>query len=180
MSSANLPPAPSTTPQAHSLLQVILADLHNPNDVRALLALLNEYAQTPAGGEHPLPAAVQQRIVPGLLQLPGSFVLLARDGEEPVGVAVCLPGFSTFAGQPLVNVHDLAVTARARGQGVGSLLLNAVCEEARRRGCCKVTLEVREFNDRAEALYRRLGFIDPSGAPTRFLERPLPVDAPAK
>jgi ribosomal protein S18 acetylase RimI-like enzyme len=180
MAAADLPPADAAASELLPTVQVSLANLHHAEDVRDLLSLLNEYAQTPAGGEHPLPAAVQQRIVPGLLQLPGSFVLLARDGVEPVGVAVCLPGFSTFAGQPLVNVHDLAVTARARGRGIGSLLLNAVCEEAHRRGCCKVTLEVREFNDRAEALYRRLGFIDPSGAPTRFLERPLPVDAPAK
>ena len=40
------------------------------------------------------------------------------DGE-PAGVAIYLEGFSTFACRPLLNLHDLGVSPRFQGQGVG-------------------------------------------------------------
>ncbi len=45
-----------------------------------------------------------------------------------------------------------------RGQGIGRRLLRAVEAEARARGYCKITLEVRADNGAAMALYRRLGY----------------------
>jgi ribosomal protein S18 acetylase RimI-like enzyme len=90
-----------------------------------------------------------------------------------VGVAVCIGGFSTFAGRPLINVHDLAVMPTHRGRGIGRRLLEAVAERARQTGCCKVTLEVRTSNADARRLYERLGFSDAGGQPTQFLERRL-------
>jgi ribosomal protein S18 acetylase RimI-like enzyme len=79
-------------------------------------------------------------------------------GPEPVGVAVCITGFSTFRARALTNVHDLAVVPGWRGRGIGRRLLAAVEDLARERGHCKITLEVREDNPAAMALYRRLGF----------------------
>jgi ribosomal protein S18 acetylase RimI-like enzyme len=85
-------------------------------------------------------------------------VFLALDGERPVGLALCLLGFSSFRARPLLNIHDIAVVPQARGTGVGRELLAAVEEHARSCGCCKVTLEVRSDNARAMAAYRRAGF----------------------
>jgi ribosomal protein S18 acetylase RimI-like enzyme len=90
--------------------------------------------------------------------VPHHLVLLAFVDEGPVGLAICFQGFSTFLAQPLLNVHDLAVLPEARGRGVGDALLAAIEAEARRRGCCKVTLEVREDNPVARRLYVRNGF----------------------
>ncbi len=61
---------------------------------------------------------------------------------------------------PLLNVHDLAVVPAFRGQGVGRALLDAAERRARTRGCAKLTLEVREDNARARALYHAQGFRD--------------------
>lgn len=156
-----------------SSLELRLADLNNPVDAQAIVSIVNAYAMEPQGGGKSLPDDVLQRMVPGMKEIPGSFVMLAVVEGEPVGAGVCFRGFSTFAGRSLVNVHDLSVLKEFRGKGIGSRLLAAIEDYAQSQGCGKVTLEVREANPLAEKLYRRLGYSDPSGFPTRFLDKPL-------
>jgi ribosomal protein S18 acetylase RimI-like enzyme len=55
-------------------------------------------------------------------------------------------------------MEGLCVHEDARGQGVGSKLLEAVVEEARHRGSTTVRLDVIDTNPRARALYERLGW----------------------
>ena len=55
-------------------------------------------------------------------------------------------------------MDGLFVAPEARGQGVGTALLNAISEEARRRGFHEVRLDVIDSNTRARALYLREGF----------------------
>lgn len=55
-------------------------------------------------------------------------------------------------------LDGLCVDEPARGQGLGSALLNAICAEARLRGYPAVRLDVIDRNTRAIALYERLGF----------------------
>jgi len=153
-----------------------LADFDDPEDSAAIVDLVNSYAMEPQGGGASLPPEVLARIVPGLKAAPGATVFLARLQDQVVGAAICFPGFSTFAGKPLINVHDLSVVKALRGRGIGTRLLQTVEEFAVRNGCGKVTLEVREANPLAERLYRRLGYGDPSGFATRFLDKPLPPD----
>jgi len=88
---------------------------------------------------------------------------------------------STFAARPLLNLHDLAVLPERRGLGVGRALLEAVEARARDLGCCKLTLEVRQDNARAQALYESFGFghFAPGveAMPTLFLEKRVPSAA---
>jgi ribosomal protein S18 acetylase RimI-like enzyme len=139
-------------------IQIRAADLLQPRDSGALLSLLDHYAADPMGDGRGLSAEARACLVPALRSVPGALVLLAWAGEAPVGVAVCLRGFSTFRARGLLNVHDLAVLPRWRGQGIGRRLLCAVEAAARVLGYCKVTLEVRADNGPAMALYRRLGY----------------------
>jgi ribosomal protein S18 acetylase RimI-like enzyme len=139
---------------------VIEADLNDPRHQTAILQLINAYARDPMGGGRDLPAAVRDRLIPGLRQHPTSLVFLAFDGVTPVGIAVCFLGFSTFAAQPLINIHDLAVMPDYRGRGIGRQLLERVGAKGRDLGCCKLTLEVREDNHRAQRLYQGFGFGD--------------------
>ncbi|RKT47297.1 GNAT family N-acetyltransferase [Thiocapsa rosea] len=134
------------------------ADLDRSDDAHAVVTLLNAYARDAMGAGESLPEDVTQRLVPALRRVQDHLVLLARDGEDAVGLAICFQGFSTFRARPLLNIHDLAVLPSHRGRGIATALLAAIEAEARRRGCCKLTLEVREDNPRAEALYRALGF----------------------
>lgn len=142
-------------------VSIRLADLSDPLDQASTLALIDAYARDPMGGSHPLPVDVRDRLIDGLRNHPTTLVHLAFEGDEPVGVAVCFLGFSTFAAKPLLNIHDLAVLPNYRGRGIGRQLLAAVEDDARARGCCKLTLEVFESNERARRTYAAAGFGDP-------------------
>jgi ribosomal protein S18 acetylase RimI-like enzyme len=153
------------------MIRTRLADYGDPADLDLVIRLLDAYACDPMGGGKPLSDAVKQGLRRDLPQVPGAFAVLAIEGEEAVGAAVCFMGYGTFAAKPLVNVHDLSVLPAHRGKGAGAALLRGVAEEARARGCHKVTLEVRDDNPAAR-LYRREGFTD-GDAPMRFLTRTL-------
>jgi ribosomal protein S18 acetylase RimI-like enzyme len=154
------------------------AELGSDAGAARVVALIDAYARDPMGGGSGLAADVRARLGGDLRERVArgaAVVLLAEQRGEPVGVAICFLGYSTFRARPLLNLHDLAVLPAARGAGVGRALLEAVGAHARALGCCKVTLEVREDNEVARRLYARAGFVDsaPDGARTRtlFLER---------
>lgn len=153
------------------------ADLADPGDAAAVLALLDAYSRDPMGDGKPLDAAVRERLIPGLREHPTTRVWLALLGDEPVGITTAFVGFSTFKAAPLINLHDVAVLPAARGRGVGRALLGAVEEHAREIGCCKLTLEVLQNNTTAKGLYESFGFeqatyADGAGA-ALFYAKPL-------
>lgn len=152
-----------------------LAVYRDAVDAAAVVALLNAYASDSAGGSEPLSAFAQQHLVAELASRPQAYSVLAWDGHTPVGLVNCIEGFSTFKCQTLVNVHDVAVLATHRGQGVGEQMLAVAEAEARRRGACKLTLEVLDGNRPAMRLYERCGFapyqLDPAMGQARFLQK---------
>lgn len=156
---------------------VVEAQLDDPGHQEAILFLLNAYARDPMGLGHDLSSDVRTRLIPGLRQHPTTTVFLAYWEGRPVGVAVCFQGFSTFAARPLLNIHDLAVLPEYRGHGIGRRLLEGIEARGRTLGCCKLTLEVREDNHRAQRLYQQIGFGHSAGtsSPVRhwFFEKRL-------
>lgn len=138
-------------------LQVRQADIDHQPDQRIIVDLLDMYSREPTGQGHALSDHARQQLIAGIRSQDGARIFLAILDQEPVGLAICFRGFSTFRGLPLLNVHDLAVSPRARGQGIGRELLQAVERDARDSGCCRVTLEVRADNP-ARRLYERFGF----------------------
>jgi ribosomal protein S18 acetylase RimI-like enzyme len=56
-------------------------------------------------------------------------------------------------------VFCVAVSEEARGQGIGSHLFARLEEQAIQNGATKISLQVINTNPRAEALYKRLGFV---------------------
>ena len=56
---------------------------------------------------------------------------------------------------------ELFVDARARGQGLGRVLLARIEAEARRGGAAAMHLQVRHRNKPARALYEHVGFLNP-------------------
>jgi ribosomal protein S18 acetylase RimI-like enzyme len=147
-------------------IRIRVADLGRSADADALIRVLDAYARDPMGEGRPLTAETRACLIPALRQVPNALVLLASarhataarsDAAVVVGAAVCFIGFSTFRARGLLNVHDLAVLPQWRGRGVGTRLLRTIETVARRRGYCKVNLEVRTDN-RARQLYERLGY----------------------
>jgi ribosomal protein S18 acetylase RimI-like enzyme len=141
-----------------SQLRIVEADLGLPEHQQAVLEMVDAYARDAFGNGHPLPADVRQSLIPGLREHPTTLILLAYQLEQPIGVAVCFLGFSTFAARPLINIHDLSVLPAYRSQGIGQQLLRAVEQKARELNCCKLTLEVHENNRRAQRIYQQAGF----------------------
>lgn len=85
-----------------------------------------------------------------------AYHLCAWHGDELVGEA----GFRGSAQPRMEHRVELGITvARAWwGRGVGTRLLGALVDEAAARGIRQLELWVRSDNERAIALYRKLGF----------------------
>jgi ribosomal protein S18 acetylase RimI-like enzyme len=144
--------------EEHEEVRIVEADLNHPPHQHAVLELVDAYSRDEMGDGKPLSEEARHGLLPGLRQHPTTLILLACKGEKSVGIAVCFRGFSTFAARPLMNIHDLAVLPGQRGLGIGRRLLEAVERRARELGCCKLTLEVHENNQRARAVYEAAGF----------------------
>ena len=161
----------------HADLTVALADYANERDAADLLTLLDAYARDPMGGGAPLSDQTRERLIAGLIGTAGAFSMIARIGDDAVGLANCFTGYSTFAAAPLINVHDFVVVSGHRGRGIGRALLTAVEAEAGRRGACKITLEVLSGNAPAKALYAACGFgdyqLDPAAGHALFWQMTL-------
>ena len=163
-----------------STLRIFQADYANPVHISALMTLLDGYARDPMGGGEPLSDHARQNLPQALAARPAMFSVLALDeaqGDLPVGLVNCIEGFSTFACQPLVNVHDVVVAATHRGQRVAQQMLVLVEQLALARGACKLTLEVLAGNAPAQKLYRRMGFdnyqLDPAMGNAQFMQKYL-------
>lgn len=156
---------------------IVIADLSLPRHADALVALLDEYAGHEMGGGTPLSAEVRAGLVPALRQRPNAHVVLAFVDDVPAGLAICFEGFSTFACRPLLNIHDIVVSAGQRGHGLSRRLLARVETLAHELGCCKLTLEVLEGNRTAQAAYLAFGFagytLDPAMGQALFWQKPL-------
>jgi ribosomal protein S18 acetylase RimI-like enzyme len=170
-----------------STVRVCRADYANPVHAQALVHLLDAYARDPMGGGEPLSEFALTRLIPALAERPQAFSVLAFAGvtdAEPVGLVNCFEGFSTFACQPLVNVHDVVVLAKHRGHRIAEKMLALVETLALERGACKLTLEVLSGNAGAITLYQRVGFanyqLDPAMGQAQFLQKLLFQTKPSR
>jgi ribosomal protein S18 acetylase RimI-like enzyme len=96
-------------------------------------------------------------------QSPRALLLVAQDGGEPAGFAVIGP----LDGQDeaTAQVSYVGVRPGMWGRGVGETLLREAARRLRGAGYRRAVLHVYTSNDRAVALYERLGW-RPTGAPS--------------
>jgi len=101
------------------------------------------------------------------------------DEDEPAGPPVTVGYGGLIAYDDEAHVATLGVTEALQGEGIGSLLLDALLAEADRRSPV-VLLEVRADNAAAQRLYERRGFVEigrrrgyyqPSGADAVVMRR---------
>ncbi len=81
-----------------------------------------------------------------------SHYFTARYGRRLIGY------FGMWVVVDEAHITTLAVHPQWRRKGLGGRLLNAVTDVAQRQGVSRVTLEVRERNEAAIAMYRKFGF----------------------
>lgn len=158
-------------------IEIRQANFSEAADRQALQRLMQEYASDPMGGGQPLPESVIDVLPDKLLNYPGAFSVIAWNDDRPVGLINCFETLSTFKAKPLVNIHDVVVSADCRGLGIAHQMLESVEKVARERGCCKLTLEVLQGNERARQVYLAFGFagyeLDESYGQASFWEKPL-------
>jgi GNAT superfamily N-acetyltransferase len=159
------------------MIEIVEADLSLPTHAEAMLQLMNVYALDPMGGGQGLSDYAKANLPTELAKRTSARVILAFIDGKPAGLVVCLEGFSTFACQPLLNIHDVIVALPYRGRGLSKLLLQKAEAIALDLGCCKLTLEVLEGNHIAQSAYRSFGFngyeLNPQMGKALFWEKKL-------
>ncbi|MCD9900491.1 GNAT family N-acetyltransferase [Streptomyces sp. MT29] len=93
---------------------------------------------------------------------PGDFLVAEAateaHGKRIAGYIRLVPPTPLACNAHVRQIQGLAVSAWARGAGVGRTLLRAACAEARRQGANRITLRVLGHNTPARALYASEGF----------------------
>ena len=140
-------------PPEYTIRQLTPGDLHLMD---ALLAMFGEAfdERDTYGAKRPTPA-YQRRLLGG-----SHFIALAAvHGDEVVGglAAYELPKFEQERSE--IYIYDLAVTTVHRRQGIATGLIQALRDEARRRGAyvIYVQADTGPEDEAAIALYPRLG-----------------------
>lgn len=93
-----------------------------------------------------------------------SDILVSEENEIAVGFVLLQiqkrADFDFFvnANAESCYIMDIIVTERSRNKGLGTALLNSAKEWAKEHGCVFINLDVLSGNDRAAALYEKLGF----------------------
>lgn len=84
-------------------------------------------------------------------------VLLAFEGDTPVGFALFFHNFSTWLGRAGIYLEDLFVLPEYRGRGYGKLLLKRLARIAVQRGCGRLEWACLDWNEPSIAFYKSVG-----------------------
>ncbi len=117
-------------------------------DFIALCTLLDEYLNEIAGGEQN-----RAQYIPHNFTEDMDDVVIAYDGAEPAGCAAIKRFEAACAEVKRVFVRD-----SHRGRGISKLLMAALEQKAREKGCNTLILETGEPLRAAMGLYRSIGF----------------------
>lgn len=84
-------------------------------------------------------------------------VLLAFEGDTPVGFALFFHNFSTWLGRAGIYLEDLFVLPEYRGRGYGKLLLKRLARIAVQRGCGRLEWACLDWNEPSIAFFKSVG-----------------------
>jgi len=145
-----------------------------PKDLPRLVELLGILFESEA--EFSADAGKQRAGLQAILADPAKGnIFVAREGRDVVAMCSLLYTVSTAEGGKAALFEDLVVAPEHRKRGIAALLLKHVIAHARADGVLRITLLTDMQNERAQALYRRLGFVGSPMKPMRLkLKKGLP------
>lgn len=104
-----------------------------------------------------------------LINDPGKgFILGAKENETIIGMVSVLKVVSTAEGGEVGILEDMIVSPSYRGMGIGSSLLAAAIEMAKKEKLTRLTLLTDLSNHRAINFYKRAGFVKSVMTPLRL------------
>ena len=128
-------------------------------DVDTIHTLILELA-TATGELHRVTGTPADFLEHGFGNPPAFEVILAERDSIAVGMALYFFTFSTWWGRPGLYLQDLVVVDSARGQGLGTLLMEETARAAVAAGATHIRLSVDAANDRAQSFYERCGLTE--------------------
>lgn len=132
-----------------------------PADLPGILALLADDGVAAGRGGYPAaPDATLERAFADIQRDANNLLLLGDSEGEVVAVLqlTLIPGLSR-GGMRRALVEAVRVRRDMRGFGVGAALMQHAIVRARREGCGLMQLTTDKRRTRAQAFYRRLGFL---------------------
>lgn len=139
-------------------MEIVQIDLANKIHCDALITLISHYMLDQMGGGKAIEKTHPPKLLNGLKKQNNYIGFLLFVDKKPAALANCFVGFSTFKAKQLINIHDFVVHSNFRQQGLGQALLETIANYALKNNMCRVSLEVREDNQKAMNLYRKMDF----------------------
>lgn len=157
----------ATDSNATSPLEVAEIGLDRLDDLRQLWLALHHHhvaiGSWPLVTDDDVSWRQRRRQYDAWLRADEAFILLAERGGQPVGYAVVHlqegPDDTYPLGSRYAEIYTLSVAPEARGQGIGSLLLDAIDQRLAALGIQNVAVAAMVENEPALRLYQRRGFV---------------------
>jgi len=125
----------------------------NESDCPRMLELINELAVYERAPEE-VTVTLDHFRESGFGSSPVWWAFVAEQEGEIQGFALYYIRYSTWKGQKMY-LEDILVTEAARGNGMGSMLMDALINEAQEKGLQGITWQVLNWNEPALNFYRK-------------------------
>lgn len=129
----------------------------NINDVSTILSFIKALAEYEDMSDQVV--ATEELLKEWLFEKKKAEVLLAMEGNTPVGFALYFYNFSTFLGRAGIYLEDLFVKKEYRGRGYGKALLKELARIAVSQGCGRLEWCCLDWNQPSIDFYLSLGAV---------------------
>jgi GNAT superfamily N-acetyltransferase len=140
---------------------VLSVDHARVEDVEVISLILGEIESYYGGRE--VPADLGQIKAALFSDRPAATVLLARDGDQVLGLASFSLLWPATRAESLLYLKELYVRTQSRRHGVGRALMAAVRDAAAAAGCRRVEWTADRDNPPALDFYAAMGFVEHAG-----------------